>query len=293
MQDTCAGCGQMFSNLHDPSAAVRMSEHNHNRTAAQNAGTTTERGGANIQHATVNLPVATAYTTTEVTDFTCWRTPSGIHDPACTNPDHVVKPDIDESNPADISQATVTLDAQSYDWNNNKAIQPKVTVTLNGQTLVEDTNYQYMKNRSEGDFHVVYYFNRYKSYDQSGETPYLVIVGQNAYKGTKVVPFTINYPAEKPNVMNAKVNGNLDNLTIAKWGMYDYEWLFNEPVPTLSLDGKTLTYGKDFEIELNYGAEYPNGYSVSGSKGFISIIFIGCGQYEGRLTVGVHATITG
>lgn len=271
----CVGCGQDFNSIQDPNAAAKDKKHGFNKR------TDCEHGGWYDYCGYVDVPHATAYKTVTVTDFECWATPDGKHDPACTNPAHVVKADVDESNPIDISKVKVTGVQNKYEWD-GKAIYPTPVLTYEGQVLTEDTRYIYdMPQRNKGDYHVVYYFNQHPDYWYSYEQPHLTIVGEGAFTGTIDIEFDIVDTNAKPNLMNAQIiqSAKTYTWTSSKWGGNRNGWVFNEAAPVVKLNGKVLTEGVDYFIDTKFGGTSPE--KTKDGLGFAGVTITGKGAYEG------------
>ena len=123
-------------------------------------------------------------------------------------------------NPANIGYATVTLDPENGTYNGS-AYAPAVTVTFNGATLLEDTDYTL-------------------SWDKSGFTNadiYTVtITGMGNFEGTKNAVFRINPADIKGAVVTLDQNS------------FVYDGLPHKPTASVTFNGVTLTAGVDYEV---------------------------------------------
>ena len=141
--------------------------------------------------------------------------------------------------PSPIDEASLSsIKDQTY---NGSALEPDVTVTLDGKTLTADTDYTvaYADNIEPG-------------------TAKLTITGSGNYTGTatgtfKIVPIPI---------ANAEVSG-LANKT--------YNGSEQTQTPVVKLDGSTLTAGTDYTVS----------YSNNINAGTATVTITGTGHYEG------------
>ena len=132
----------------------------------------------------------------------------------------------------DLSGAEVKLGTTSYTYSGS-AKKPSVTVTLDGETLVKDTDYtvSYSKNVNAGKAAVTV----------KGIEP--------AFTGSKTVNFTIKAKAVKPTVKLGKTKFVYDGKT-------------KMPKVTVTLNGKTLTAGTDYTVKKPDGRKNPGKYTV-------------------------------
>ena len=151
---------------------------------------------------------------------------------------------------ADISEAAVTLEKSSYTYDGS-AKTPAVTVSLNGKTLVLNTDYSV-------------------SYDKNTEvgTADAIISGMGNYTGNTTATFTIT----KADISNAAVTLEKTSFT--------YDGKAKTPAVTVTLNGKTLVLNTDYSVSYNNNIEV----------GTADAIISGMGNYTGSATA--HFTIT-
>lgn len=141
---------------------------------------------------------------------------------------------------ASISSAKVSAAKQTF---NGQALSPSVTVKLGDRTL-----------KSETDYAVSY------SNNQHAGTAEATVTGKGNYAGTASGTFTIS-PA---NISEASISVAAQNYTGSQL----------TPVPTVTLDGKSLESGTDFTTS----------YSNNVKVGTANITVTGKGDYTGSAT---------
>ena len=116
-----------------------------------------------------------------------------------------------------ITEASVKVAGQTY---SGKALEPAVTVKLGDKTLVKGTDYdvKYSNNVNVG-------------------TAKVTVTGKGAYTGTKKSSFTI-------------VAADASNATV-KVAAQTYTGKALTPAPTVSLGGKTLKKGTDYDVSYS------------------------------------------
>ena len=151
---------------------------------------------------------------------------------------------------ADISKAAVTLEKSSYTYDGS-AKTPSVTVSLNGKTLLLNTDYSV-------------------SYDKNTEvgTADAIISGMGNYTGNTTATFTIT----KADISKATVTLEKTSFT--------YDGKAKTPAVTVNLNGKTLVLNTDYSVSYNNNIEV----------GTADAIISGMGNYTGSATA--HFTIT-
>lgn len=141
---------------------------------------------------------------------------------------------------ASISSAKVSAAKQTF---NGQALSPSVTVKLGDRTLKSGTDY------------AVSYSN-----NQHAGTAEATVTGKGNYAGTASGTFTIS-PA---NISEASISVAAQNYTGSQL----------TPVPTVTLDGKSLEFGTDFTTS----------YSNNVKVGTANITVTGKGDYTGSAT---------
>lgn len=143
-----------------------------------------------------------------------------------------------------IADANVTLNDSTWTYT-GKAIQPVVTVKLNGATLVADTDYTvaYSDNKDAGKGTVT-------------------VTGIGNYTGKKDAEFTI-------------AKAKMSDVTVAKIPKQIFTGKALKPKPTVTLGDVVLSKGAD------YALKYSNNKKVGKGK----IVITGKGNIEGKKTV--------
>ncbi|MCI9004820.1 MAG: leucine-rich repeat protein, partial [Lachnospiraceae bacterium] len=157
---------------------------------------------------------------------------------------------------ADISKAAVSLEETSYTYDGS-AKTPAVTVTLNGKTLVLNTDYSvsYNNNIEVG-------------------TADVSISGMGNYTSSVTAHFTITKAVEVVKADISKATVTLEETS------YTYDGSAKTPAVTVNLDGKTLVLNTDYSVS------YSNNIEV----GTADVSISGMGNYTGSATA--HFTIT-
>ena len=145
--------------------------------------------------------------------------------------------------PASIKKAKVTLSSSKYTYNGT-AFKPKATVTLNGKTLIEGTDYTlaYSNNVNAG-------------------TATVTVTGKGNYKDKATTTFTIS----KASIQKATVTGIVNKKCTGKAATQN---------PTVKLGTTTLKNG------THYTLSYKN--NVNAGKATVTIT--GKGNYTGTIT---------
>jgi hypothetical protein len=146
----------------------------------------------------------------------------------------------------DISASTVTPSQTSYVYDGT-AKTPAVTVTLDGKTLTQGTDY------------TVAYSNKVNV-----GTATVTVTGKGNYTGTATAQFTIT----KPEAVITDIAGA--SIALAKTS-YAYDGKAKTPAVTVTLNGKTLTQGTD------YTALYASNKTI----GKANVTITGVGNYAG------------
>lgn len=169
-------------------------------------------------------------------------------------------------NPANISYTTVTFDPSNGTYNGS-AYTPRVTVTFNGATLVEDKDYTLSWDSSD--------------LTNAGSHT-ATITGIGNFTGTKTATFTIGSADIKPAIVI------LDQNTFV------YDGQPHKPTAIVTFNGATLMEGVDYEIyymSSDRVGEWENGEPVN-FRGYTSSDSINAGQYyavvrgKGNYTTG-------
>ena len=157
---------------------------------------------------------------------------------------------------ADISKATVTLEETSYTYDGS-AKTPAVTVTLDGKTLVLNTDYSvsYNNNIEVG-------------------TADAIISGMGNYTGSATAHFTITKAAEVVKTDISKATVTLEKTS------FTYDGKAKTPSVTVNLNGKTLVLNTDYSVS----------YNKNTAVGTANVIISGMGNYTGSATA--HFKIT-
>lgn len=153
----------------------------------------------------------------------------------------------------EIHSSDVTLEAISLPYT-GQPLEPKVTVTVDGQTLTQDTDYTVT----------------YENNIQPG-TAEVLVQGQGDYTGQVRVEFTIEEPAKPepaPTELKAE-NVALESSRFASTGKPI------QPKLTVTVDGKVLTEGTDYTVA----------YENNTQPGKAQAIVTGIGSYTGRVQV--------
>lgn len=152
----------------------------------------------------------------------------------------------------EFAEVTVT---GTYTYNGS-AQTPALTVTFDGATLVEGTDYTYAITSSDGAG---------TSAGTNAGTVTITVTGAGNYQGTATQTFTINPK-------------NLSGVTVvANFPATTYSGSAQSPAPTsVSFDGTIVSSGADYTL----GA-----YSNNTNAGTASIVINGTGNYTGTATV--------
>lgn len=145
------------------------------------------------------------------------------------------KEDGSSTAPVDISKCTVTLDQTSYDYIKGTQIKPKVTVTYNGTTLTETTDYtvSYGANNAAGD-----------------KNGYVTVTGTDSgYTGSQTVYFTIN-KITAPNPPATTMEVENETTTVGQIKLSD-GWSWSDGNIALP-EGKTIQATAVYEDTANY-----------------------------------------
>lgn len=143
--------------------------------------------------------------------------------------------------------ATISGLEESYELSDDP-VTPKPTVTLNGTTLAEGTDYTLS----------------YKDNDKAG-TATVIVTGAGKYEGTVRATFKI-----------VEVQNDLKDSTIAGIdAQYEWEGKAIEPKPTVTVDGKALTEGTDYTLA----------YKNNNAIGTATITITAKGDYKGTKTL--------
>ena len=126
--------------------------------------------------------------------------------------------EITQSGTKSIKNADVTLGQKSYQYNTAKR-EPSVSVSYNGKTLTESTDYKvhYLKNVLAG-------------------TAYARIEGLGSYSNVKLVPFTIS----RTNISNGGKVADIKDVT--------YSGKLKIPSPKVTYNGTVLKKGTDYTL---------------------------------------------
>ena len=146
----------------------------------------------------------------------------------------------------DLANAVISGLEEKYEYE-DKAIEPKPTVTVDGKALTEGTDYTLS----------------YKDNDAIG-TATITITAKGDYKGTKTLTFEI--VDEVRDLKDAVITGLEES--------YAYEGSPIEPKPTVTLGGKTLEEGTDYTLS----------YSSNNAVGTATIVITAAGDYQGSCT---------
>lgn len=145
-----------------------------------------------------------------------------------------------------IADATISGLEENYELGDDP-VTPKPTVTLNGATLAEGTDYTLS----------------YKDNDKAG-TATVFVTGAGKYEGT--VQATFRIVETQNDLKDAKLTG-ID-------AQYEWEGKAIEPKPTVTLGGKTLKEGTDYTLS----------YSNNNAVGTATIVITAAGGYQGSCT---------
>ena len=153
--------------------------------------------------------------------------------------------------PADIQNADISLDQDSFDYDGTEKEQRSIQVSREGVSLREYMDYtvSYINNVDAG-------------------TASVVISGMGNYTGTATKDFTI-----KP------LNLNTYSVSLSQ-SDYEYDGTEKCPDVTVSAGGRVLEAGKDFTIS----------YENNINAGTASVIISGIGNYTGSTTVNFTIT---
>ena len=140
--------------------------------------------------------------------------------------------------PRAISNTTISTPAnQTYTGN---AFTPTLTITYNGKTLVNSTDYSlsYTNNTNVG-------------------TATITISGKGNYTGTTTKTFTISARA-------------ISSATVGTVSSYTYTGSAITPTPTITYNGKTLVNGTDYTLSYsnNINAEDDSSITITGKGNF-------------------------
>lgn len=158
-----------------------------------------------------------------------------------------------EAEPVEIQGTDVWMDGTDFPYT-GKPITPAITVTVEGKTLVQDTDYTvtYQNNVEPG-------------------TAEAVVQGMGDYTGTVEMPFTIQQPQEpeQPPVELTKENVSLEG------NRFPYKGKPITPAVTVTADGKTLAEGSDYTLT----------YRDNEKPGTATVTVEGKGGYTGKVTL--------
>ncbi len=146
----------------------------------------------------------------------------------------------------DISKATVTLSADSFEYTGS-SIEPDVTVTYDGETLTEETDYtvSYSSNINVGS-----------------KTAKVTVTGVGSFKGSKTVTFSI-------------VQADISGYTLrTDKSLYDHTGSAITPAFTVSNGSVTLRSGTDYTVTCRNNTD----------PGVAEITVTGNGNYKGEIT---------
>lgn len=154
----------------------------------------------------------------------------------------------DSEGKKNINRAIVTGVAASYNVTGSQ-IRPEITVTYDGSELTEDKDYivQYGANLNKGN-------------------GYVSVLGIGDYTGSVLKTFII-------------VGVDISDATITN--LYDSYEQFAKPNPTVSIDGRILANGTDYEITMTGFDKVGNGV----------VTIRGIGNYDGRVTRLVDVSV--
>ena len=160
-------------------------------------------------------------------------------------------PSQDDHNKKDLQNASITLSPTTYTYDGT-AKTPSVTVTLDGKTLVLNTDYTVS----------------YSNHTNVG-TATVTVTGKGNYTGSNTAQFTITKATEEPKKID------LSNATVAlSQTTYTYDGKAKTPSVTVTLDGKTLVLNTDYIVS----------YSNHTNVGTATVTVIGKGNYTGSNT---------
>ena len=156
----------------------------------------------------------------------------------------------------DVAEAQISFDKASYTYTGSE-IKPDVTVTLNGTTLVKDSDYEvaFSANINAGEGRAT-------------------VTGKGEYTGTNSKTFTIN---------PIKIANSKAEFTRTKKATPG-----SAPVYTVKFDGKTLTEGTDYDVVVS---NIDKAGVMSGT-----IQFQGKGNFTNTKTIKINVfpeTVTG
>lgn len=158
-----------------------------------------------------------------------------------------------EAEPVEIQGTDVWMDGTDFPYT-GKPITPEITVTVEGKTLVQDTDYTvtYENNVEPG-------------------TAKAVVQGMDGYTGTVEMPFTIQkaQEPEQPPVELTKEDVSLES------GRFPYTGKPITPAVTVTADGKTLEEGSDYTLT----------YRDNEKPGTATVTVEGKGGYSGKVTL--------
>ena len=158
-----------------------------------------------------------------------------------------------EAEPVEIQGTDVWMDGTDFPYT-GKPITPEITVTVEGKTLVQDTDYTvtYENNVEPG-------------------TAKAVVQGMDGYTGTVEMPFTIQkaQEPEQPPVELTKEDVSLEN------SRFPYTGKPITPAVTVTADGKTLEEGSDYTLT----------YRDNEKPGTATVTVEGKGGYTGKVTL--------
>ena len=156
-----------------------------------------------------------------------------------------------------VTEAQVMLtDSSSYTYNNGQAFTPSVSVTMNGVSLIEGTDYNV----------------RYVNNTQAG-TAYAMVMGKGKYSDYQMIPFEI------------KPSDDLSGIKVADIPDMDYTGTVQKPssITVKDASGRTLKKNLDYTYTVSD--------AVEAGTANLKIKFIG--NYSGTKTVQYEINQTG
>lgn len=176
----------------------------------------------------------------------------------------------------DINASDVHVSIPNLEYDGTTLIQPTVTVTYNGMTLAQGTDYTY----------------RVENYDAStinnpNIRPQVVItaVGNGDpshignYDGTRTVTFGVG-----SSIAAADVTLSSAGYTLNEKGYYIYPGGPTEPIPTVVLGGSTLVRDRDYTVSYENNEDRTDLKDDQPIGAVPTVIITGTGQYAGTAT---------